>query len=128
MTWGGIIVLDFIDMQNPTNRKHVLRTLEEEIRKDRARTNILQFTELGIVEMTRQRTRESLRATLCSPCPYCNGDGSVLSEETIVIQLLRAVRRVAAKAHRRGIRILCSKRIAPTPPAGGPEEVPRSLP
>ncbi|MDP7230848.1 MAG: Rne/Rng family ribonuclease, partial [Alphaproteobacteria bacterium] len=94
---GGIIVLDFIDMENPTNRKHVLQTLEREIRKDRARTNILQFTELGIIEMTRQRTKESLRSMFCTTCPYCTGTGAVLSPETLAVQTLRALKRVAKR-------------------------------
>jgi ribonuclease G len=109
---GGIIVLDFIDMENPTNRKHVLRTLEQEIRKDRARTNILQFTELGIIEMTRQRTKESLHSMLCTACPYCGGTGSVLSEETVLIQLLRALKRVVKRVPRKAYRLVVSDIIA----------------
>ncbi|MBM3215215.1 Rne/Rng family ribonuclease [Candidatus Poribacteria bacterium] len=109
---GGIIVLDFIDMENPTNRRHVLRTLEQEIRKDRARTNILQFTELGIIEMTRQRTKESLHSMFCTACPYCGGTGSVLSEETLIIQLLRALKRVARRVPRKAYRLVVSDMIA----------------
>jgi len=109
---GGIIVLDFIDMENPTNRKHVLQTLEREIRKDRARTNILQFTELGIVEMTRQRAKESLRSMFCTACPYCAGTGAVLSEETLVIQTLRALKRVAKRVPQQAYRLVVSDVIA----------------
>ena len=109
---GGIIVLDFIDMENPSNRKRVLQTLEKEIRKDRARTNILQFTELGIIEMTRQRQKESLSAMYCSGCPYCGGSGYVLSEETVVIRTLRSLKRAAARASKGSYRLVVSDMIA----------------
>ena len=109
---GGIIVLDFIDMENPTNRKHVLQTLEREIRKDRARTNILQFTELGIIEMTRQRTKESLRSMFCTTCPYCQGTGMVLSPETLVVQTLRALKRVAKRVPQESFRLVVSDLVA----------------
>ncbi|MBT3267048.1 Rne/Rng family ribonuclease [Candidatus Poribacteria bacterium] len=109
---GGIIVLDFIDMESPSNRKHVLQTLEREIRKDKARTNILQFTELGIVEMTRQRTKESLSSMFCTSCPYCNGAGYILSEETIVIRVLRGIRSAFERVPKASYRIVLSDRIA----------------
>lgn len=109
---GGIIILDFIDMENPTNRRHVLKTLEDEIKKDRARTNILQFTELGIIEMTRQRTKESLHSMMCTACPYCNGFGSVLAQETVVIHILRTVKQIAKRIPRKAYRLVVSDMIA----------------
>ena len=89
---GGIIVVDFIDMEEASHRKRVFKMLQEALRKDRARTNILHFSDLGLVEMTRQRTRPSLSTLLMEECPYCDGHGTVLSIETVVIQLLRAIK------------------------------------
>lgn len=89
---GGIIVVDFIDMEEAAHRKRVFKMLQEALRKDKARTNILHFSDLGLVEMTRQRTRPSLSALLMEQCPYCDGHGTVLSIETVVIQLFRAIK------------------------------------
>ena len=76
---GGIIIIDFIDMKEEKHRKQVLQVLEEALKKDRARTNILQLTELGLVEMTRKRARQSLGKILSQPCPCCKGSGRVKS-------------------------------------------------
>ncbi len=94
---GGIIILDFIDMEKETNRKKVYEALKDAIKMDKARTNILKISELGLVEMTRQRTRESLENTLLSPCPYCEGRGRIKSNVTIAYELLRAVKREKTK-------------------------------
>jgi len=90
---GGLIILDFIDMEDAANRDKVHRALREEIRGDKARTNILKISELGLVEMTRKRTRENLIQTLCEPCSYCAGKGFVLSARSVVNRVLRGVRR-----------------------------------
>ncbi|MDA8336818.1 MAG: Rne/Rng family ribonuclease [Peptococcaceae bacterium] len=94
---GGIIVVDFIDMAREENRKLVMQTLEEEIRKDRTKINILGITQLGLVEMTRKKTRPSLGETLQKPCPYCEGRGKVLSEETMGINLRNQVCELARR-------------------------------
>lgn len=94
---GGIIILDFIDMEKEANRKKVYEALKDAIKMDKARTNILKISELGLVEMTRQRTRESLENTLLSPCPYCDGRGRIKSNVTIAYDLLRAVKREKTK-------------------------------
>ena len=73
---GGIIVIDFIDMDEPENRKRVIEALEAELEKDRAKTQLLQISEFGLVELTRQRVKQSLERTLCEPCPYCKGEGA----------------------------------------------------
>ena len=83
---GGIIIVDFIDMQKEEHRKLVLQTMEEEIRRDKTKTNILGITGLGLVEMTRKKVRPSLSEVMQRPCPYCEGRGKVLSEETVGIQ------------------------------------------
>lgn len=90
---GGIIVIDFIDMTKRSSRDRVYNALEEVIKKDRARTNILKISELGLVEMTRKRTQESLVRYLCSPCPYCEGKAYVKSPHTVCYEILRNLRR-----------------------------------
>jgi len=95
---GGIIVVDFIDMQEETSREQVIRALETEIRKDRARSRMLQISEFGLVEITRQRTRPSLERLLCRPCPACGGSGRVKSAETLYFEIVREARRLSASA------------------------------
>jgi len=90
---GGIIVIDFIDMEKEGNRKRVYETLKEAIKRDKARTKILKISEFGLVEMTRQRTRESLENVLLSACPYCDGRGRIKSNVTIAYDILRAIKR-----------------------------------
>jgi ribonuclease G len=90
---GGIIIIDFIDMVKKTNRERVSNALEEALKMDRAKTNILQISELGLVEMTRKRTQESLVRHLCSPCPYCEGKAYVKSPHTVCYEVFRILRR-----------------------------------
>jgi ribonuclease G len=93
---GGIIIIDFIDMEKESNRKKVYDALKEALKKDKARTNILKISELGLVEMTRQRTRESLENQLLSPCPNCEGRGRIKSAVTVAYEVLRAIKRQQA--------------------------------
>ena len=91
---GGLIIIDFIDMDKAADRQRVYDTLQEAVRqKDKAQTKILKISELGLVEMTRKRTRESLEQLLCSPCPHCEGRGHAKSAETISYEILRKVQR-----------------------------------
>lgn len=92
---GGIIIIDFIDMEKEGGRERVFQTLKEALKKDRARTNILRISELGLVEMTRKRTRENLSRMLCEPCPYCEGRGIIKSKTTLCFELFREIRREA---------------------------------
>lgn len=98
---GGIIIVDFIDMNREEHRQKVLEVLEEEIRKDKTKTNILGITQLGLVEMTRKKVRPSLAEVLQKACPYCEGRGKVLSEETVGInikqQMYQMARQTAAE-------------------------------
>jgi ribonuclease G len=94
---GGIIVIDFIDMEKATNRKKVFDALIEAARADKARSNVLRISELGLVQMTRKRTRESLGQRLLEPCPHCDGLGRTRSVETIAYEALRRLQRVAAE-------------------------------
>ncbi|PMH39879.1 ribonuclease G [Vibrio sp. 10N.286.49.B3] len=91
---GGIIIIDFIDMMENEHRKRVLSSLEAALNKDRVKTNINGFTQLGLVEMTRKRTRESIEHVLCSSCPTCEGRGSVKTVETVCYEILREITRV----------------------------------
>jgi ribonuclease G len=90
---GGIIVIDFIDMAKATDREKVYNALKEALRVDKARTNILKISELGIVEMTRKRVRESLAQSLCEPCPYCEGNGLVKARDTVIMDIYRELLR-----------------------------------
>ena len=90
---GGIIIIDFIDMEKEVNREKVFTALEEALKADKSKTNILKISELGLVEMTRKRVRESLGRLLCEPCPYCEGRGYVKSKLTICHELFRELRR-----------------------------------
>ena len=92
---GGIIILDFIDMHGEEHRAQVLRTLEKEVARDPARTRVYSFSELGLVQMTRKRTRESLGHILCEPCPACGGRGVVKTVETVCHEIAREVQRAA---------------------------------
>ncbi len=91
---GGIIVIDFIDMAEQSSKDEVLRVLQAELQKDRAKSRMLQISEFGLVEITRQRTRRSLERILCRPCPACSGSGRLKSPETILWEILRQVRRL----------------------------------
>src|SRR5436190_428966 len=86
---GGIIVLDFIDMENLENRAALFAALENEIRKDRSKTKILQISDFGLIEITRKRVRQSLERSLTQPCPYCSGSGRIKSNTTISLEIWR---------------------------------------
>jgi ribonuclease G len=90
---GGLIIIDFIDMEKELHREKVHSALEEALKNDKSKTNILKISELGLVEMTRKRVRESIGRTLCEPCPYCEGKGYVKSRTTMVYEIFRELRR-----------------------------------
>lgn len=91
---GGIIIIDFIDMQQEDHRNRVLESLQDALAKDRVKTNVNGFTQLGLVEMTRKRTRESLEHILCDECPVCRGRGRVKTVETVCYEIMREIIRV----------------------------------
>ncbi|MBF7073707.1 ribonuclease G [Glaciecola sp. MH2013] len=91
---GGMILIDFIDMIEPDHKRRVLHSLEVAMSKDRAKSNIHGFTALGLIEMTRKRTRESLEHVLCGECPACKGRGSIKTVETICFEIMREIVRV----------------------------------
>jgi ribonuclease G len=92
---GGIIVIDFIDMDERKNRQKVMQALEEAMRVDRAPYKILQFNDFGLVAITRKRVKQSLERTLCSPCPHCEGAGYIKSVQTVVSEILTEARKMA---------------------------------
>ena len=98
---GGLLVIDFIDMKQRRNQNAVYRTLKEALKNDRARTNILQISALGLLEMTRQRAEESLRATTYMNCPYCEGRGKVKSALSMSVEVQRHIGEVVRR-YRRG--------------------------
>jgi ribonuclease G len=93
---GGIIVIDFIDMDERKNRQKVMQALEEAMRSDRAPYKILQFNDFGLVAITRKRVKQSLERTLCSPCPHCDGAGYIKSVQTVVSEILTEARKMAS--------------------------------
>ncbi|MGE0127801.1 MAG: Rne/Rng family ribonuclease [Blastocatellales bacterium] len=92
---GGIIVLDFIDMEERKNRQKVMGALEQELRSDRSPSKILQFNDFGLVAITRKRVKQSLERTLCTPCSYCGGAGMVKSPQTVSYEILAEARRIS---------------------------------
>lgn len=105
---GGIIIIDFIDMQDPEHRRQVLRALEKALSRDRAKTAVVSVSELGLVEMTRKRTSESLGQLLCEACPVCDGKGSLKSAETVCYEILRELLREARTFECEGFLVLAA--------------------
>ena len=93
---GGIIIVDFIDMEKEENREKLFSVFQEAMKMDRAKCTILQVSELGLIEMTRKRVRESLGRVLCEPCPYCDGKGFVKSPTTVSYEILRELRKISS--------------------------------
>ena len=90
---GGIIIIDFIDMEKEVNREKVYGALEEALKADKSKTNILKISELGLVEMTRKRVRENISRMMCEPCSYCEGRGYIKSKTTVCHEIFRELRR-----------------------------------
>jgi len=90
---GGIIILDLIDMEKEENKQRVYRALEEALKKDRARPTIQKISDLGLIEMTRKRTRDTIVRTLCEPCSHCEGKGYIKNKQTVAYEALREIER-----------------------------------
>jgi ribonuclease G len=108
---GGIIVIDFIDMQSAEHRAAVLEELRRALARDRTRITVNGFTALGLVELTRKRTRESLAHVLCEPCPTCAGRGEVKSAHTVCYEILREILREARAFNAREFRVLAAQAV-----------------
>jgi len=109
---GGMIIVDFIDMDKESNREKVMRAFEEALKADKAKANVTKISELGLVEMTRKRTRESLGRMLTEPCPYCEGKGYIKSKTTVCYEILRQLRRDGNSFREDGIVVTCNPEIA----------------
>jgi len=108
---GGIIIIDFIDMENPDHRAAVLAEFNKALDRDRTRLTVNGFTQLGLVEMTRKRTRESLAHILCEPCVTCGGRGELRTAQTVCYEILREILREAKQFNAREFRILASQSV-----------------
>src|SRR5437588_791464 len=126
---GGIIVLDFIDMEDPQNRAGLFEALENEIKKDRSKTKILQISEFGLIEMTRKRVRQSLERSLTQACPYCGGAGRIKSNTTIALEIWRELMKVRDFHEGQDVIVRVNPIVYATLHAGDPifEELERSL-
>ncbi len=109
---GGIIICDFIDMEKQQNRDRVFKTLQEAMGRDKAKTNVLRISELGLVEMTRKRVRESIGRTLHEDCIYCGGQGYVKSAVTVAYEIFRELRRSAGGYKDPSLVIQCQSEVA----------------
>ncbi len=108
---GGIIIIDFIDMHEEAHKREVLTALEHALSKDHAKTQVTAVSALGLVEMTRKRTRESLEHILCEPCPTCQGRGSLKSPETVCYDLFREILRVTRQPEVKELRVLAAQDV-----------------
>ncbi|HKY06382.1 MAG TPA: ribonuclease E/G, partial [Blastocatellia bacterium] len=95
---GGIIVIDFIDMEERKNRQKVMLALQQELEADRAPSKILSINDFGLVAITRKRVKQSLERTLCAPCPYCQGAGMVKSPQTMCFEILEQAKAMSRQA------------------------------
>ena len=108
---GGIIIVDFIDMQNEEHKRQVIRALEKHIERDNANCHISEISSLGLVQMTRKRTRESLEHVLCENCPVCGGRGSVKTAETVCYEIFREILREARQFDADQLLVLASQEV-----------------
>lgn len=108
---GGIIIIDFIDMSNLEHRAQVLKTLEKSLEKSRTKSHISEVSSLGLVQMTRKRTRESLEHVLCETCPACKGRGTIKTTETICYEIFREILREARQFELSGLLVLASPEV-----------------
>jgi ribonuclease G len=109
---GGIIIIDFIDMEKQEHREQVYTSLVEALKKDRAKTNVLPISGLGLVEMTRKRTRDTLTRLMCNPCPYCEGSGRVKSILSVCYDLVRDLIKILKKTRNGKIMIYAHPEVA----------------
>ena len=108
---GGIIIVDFIDMSSEDHQRQVLRALEKSLQRDHSRMTISEVTSLGLVQITRKRTRESLEHVLCEACPTCEGRGSIKSVETVCYEILREILREARQFDAQKLLVVASQGV-----------------
>lgn len=108
---GGIIIIDFIDMSDEEHRRQVLRTLEKSLARDHAKTTVHDFSPLGLVEMTRKRTTDSLARQMCEPCSDCNGRGTIKTAETVCYEVFREITRAVRQFEASQALVIASPKI-----------------
>jgi ribonuclease G len=109
---GGIIVVDFIDMEERRNREKVMHALDDSLRADKAPSKVLAFNEFGLITITRKRTKQSLEKVLCQPCPYCTGSGMVKSIPTICYEIQVEARKMAGDLDSQSLTLRVNPEIA----------------
>lgn len=108
---GGIIIVDFIDMTDPEHQRQVLRALEKSLERDHSKTSVSEVTSLGLVQITRKRTRESLEHVLCEPCPTCAARGSVKTVESVCFEIFREILREARQFDAQNLLVVSSQEV-----------------
>jgi ribonuclease G len=109
---GGIIVLDFIDMEERKNRQKVFQAVEQELRKDRSPSKAIQVSDFGLIIVTRKRVKQSLERLLTEPCPYCSGTGTIKSTSTICYEILNEMRKVSREIDGHGVLLRVNPEVA----------------
>jgi ribonuclease G len=109
---GGIVVLDFIDMEERKNRQKVFQAVEQELRRDRSPSKALQVSDFGLIIITRKRVKQSLERLMTEPCPYCSGSGAIKSSATICYEILDEVRKIGAELNGHGLVLRVNPDIA----------------
>ncbi len=108
---GGIIIIDFIDMGDEEHRRQVMRSLERALERDPVKTSVTEISALGLVEMTRKRTTESLERRLCVPCPQCEGRGTIKSRETVCLEIFREIMRSSRQFEASKLMVVASSQV-----------------
>ncbi len=109
---GGIVVIDFIDLDVPAHRRELVKTLEDALARDRAKTNLVSFSEICVAELTRQRMRRSVQTVSYQPCPYCSGRGTVKSSVTMAIEAIRHAKRALQNVQHKTLELLVHPQVA----------------
>jgi ribonuclease G len=108
---GGIIIIDFIDMTDEEHRRQLMNAFERELERDYAKTTVTEISSLGLIEMTRKRTTESLERRLCEPCPYCEGRGTIKSAETVCLEIFREIMRSSRQFEASKLMVVASSNV-----------------
>lgn len=122
---GGIILIDFIDMRKAEHRESVWQSMQEHMKRDRTKSHLLGFTQLGLLEMTRKKVRQNLSDVLTRPCPYCDGKGKILSHDTVSAAIERGIREYARSSHVEAILLEVHPHLAESFEGGHGEELKR---
>ena len=108
---GGIIIIDFIDMNDEEHRKQLMISFERALERDHAKSTLTEISSLGLIEMTRKRTTESLERRLCVPCPYCDGKGTIKSAETVCLEIFREIMRSSRQFEASKLMVVASSKV-----------------